>query len=240
MSDHDNVQADLPNLVGDVAALQALLDTLGERGGDVLLELSKVVGVDLVGEAEGGIDDFRVDVDDEVLGDGAGTGVFRVETGDGDGGGTVQVLLEVDAALREDGALIFGQGGVELGDEAVLEHESREHLGVGDESQELGRTRVEVGSVQSTGVEEDACCGDTGAGEDGEVGSLSKIDLATCSGGNGGVGGRVEVELEVDGTTGELRLEVGEASDSVGRRQQLGNKTRRSGRVGGHSYWGTG
>lgn len=219
MSDHDNVQADLPDLVGDVAALQALLDTLGERGGDVLLELSKVVGVDLVGEAEGGIDDFRIDVDNEVLGDGAGTGVFRVETGDGDGGRTVQVLLEVDAALRKDGSLIFSQSSVELRDEAVLEHESREHLGVGDESQELGRTRVEVGSVQSTGVEEDACCRDAGASEDGEVGPLSKINLATSSGGDGGVGGRVEVELKVDGTTSELRLEVIEASNGVGRRQ---------------------
>lgn len=103
-----------------MAADQALLNTLGKRSRDVLLELSKVVGVDLVGESESGVNDLRVNVDDEVLGDGAGTGVLRVEAGDGDRRLAVKVLLEVDAALGEDGTLVLGQGGIELRGEAVL------------------------------------------------------------------------------------------------------------------------
>ena len=107
-----------------MAADEALLDALGERGGDVLAELLEVVGVDLLGEAEGGVDDLGVEVDDEVLSDRGRTGVLGVEAGDGDRGLAVQVLLEVDAALGEDGALVLGQGGVELRGEAVLEYEA--------------------------------------------------------------------------------------------------------------------
>lgn len=222
-----------------MAALEALLDALGERARDVLLELGEVISVDLVGEAEGGVDDFGVDVDNEVLGDGAGTGVLRVETSNRNSGLAVQVLLEVDAALREDGALVLSQGGVEFGDEAVLENESREHFGVGDEGQEFSGAGMEVRGIQAAGVEEDAGSGDASACQKGEVGALSKIDLATGARSDGRVGSRVEVELQVDGATGELRLQFIEASNSVGRGQELGDQTVRSGRVDSHS-WSTG
>lgn len=103
-----------------MAADQALLDTLGKRGRDVLSELSEVVGIDLLGEPESGINDLRVKVDDEVLGDGAGTGVLRVEAGDGDRRLAVKVLLEVNAALGKDGTLVLSEGGIELRGKAVF------------------------------------------------------------------------------------------------------------------------
>lgn len=85
-----------------------------------------------------------------------------------------------------------------------------------------------MGSIQSTGVEEDACGGDTSAGKQWEVCSLSKIDLTTLSRGDVGVGSGIEVELEVDGSSSKFLLEVCEAGDGVGLGQELGNETCRS------------
>ena len=93
---------------------------------------------------------------------------------------------------------------------------------------------MEVGGVQATGVEEDARGGDAGTGQDGEVGSLGEVDLTTLSGGDVGVGRRVEVELEVDGASGQFLLEISEPSDSVGLSQQLGDEACGCWEVGCH------
>lgn len=85
------------HLVLEVASDQALLNTPGQRGRDLLLEVSEVVLVDLLGEAEGSIDNVTAGVDEEVLGDGAGTGILGVEAGDGNSRLAVEVLLPVDA-----------------------------------------------------------------------------------------------------------------------------------------------
>lgn len=196
------------------------------------LELGKVVGVDLLGEAKGGIDDGGVKVDDEVLGDGAGTWVIRVEAGDGDGGLAVQVLLEVDRALGEDGTLELGQGGVELGGQAVLQHEARQHLGVGDEGQEFAGARVDVRCVETAGLEEDARGRDAEVGQDGEVFAVGQVDLPAVAGLDCRVGCRVEVELEADGAGVKLALNVVEAVNGRVVGQEFANKPGNRARVG--------
>lgn len=219
-----------------MASDQALLDTLGERSWDVGLEGLEVVGVDLVGETQGGVDDLRVDVDEETLSEGAGTGVLAVETREGDGGLAVKVLLEVDGALGEDGALVLGQGGVELGGQGVLQHEARQDVAVGRHGQELGGSRVDVGSVEAAGLEEDAGKGHAGAGQEREVDAVGEVDLAARSGGDARVGRRVEVELEINHASIQVlldRLEPLEGRWGV-------EKLRHQGRVGGEGLVGFG
>jgi len=114
----------LVRLVLDVASDQALFNTLGQSDRDGLLEGGKVAAVDRLGETKRSIDDVTAGVDEVVLGDGAGTGVLGVKTGDGDRRVAVEVLLPVDAALGENGALVESQVGALLGDEAVLENEA--------------------------------------------------------------------------------------------------------------------
>lgn len=213
------------HLVSDVAALQALLDTLGDGDGDVGLELGEVAGVDLLGEAEGGVDDGRVDVDEEVLGDGAGTGVLGVEAGDANGRLAVEVLLEVDRALGEDGTLELGQGRVELGRQTILQDEAGQHRGLGDQGEELGRVRVDVRGVKTAGVEEDTGSRNAQVSEDGEVGARRKVDLTSQADGGVGVGRRVEVELQRKVALLDLLLDLLEAGDAVVLGEEVGNRT---------------
>lgn len=228
-------------LVRNVASDQALLDALCETGGDVLLELGKVGAVDLLGEAEGGVDNVLVQVDDEVLGDGAGAGVLGVQARDGHGGLAVQVLLEVDAALGENGALELGEGRVELGRQAVLEHEAGEDVAVGRDGQELGRARVHVRGVEAAGFEEDAGRRDAQARQDREVGARREVDLSALAGHDGRVGGRIEVEFEADVACRDLLLDVLEPSHRVVGREELGDdatggyRVGRGGRVAQHA-----
>jgi len=228
---HDSVVTQLKtlmHLVLEVASDQALLNTLGQGNWDGLLELGEVVLVDLLGEAKRSIDDVTAGVDEEVLGDGAGTGVLGVETGNGDRGVAVEVLLPVDAALGEDGTLEESQVGALLGDEAVLENEAGLNVGVGDDGEELGGVGVDVRGVKTAGPEEDACGGDAQIGQDGEVGAVGKVDLAAQGLGDvGGDGVRlgVEVELQVQVAGGNFRLDLLEAGDASVLGQELGNGT---------------
>jgi len=141
-------------LVLDVAPLEAALNALGEGCWDGTLELSKVAGINLLGEAEGGIDDSWVQ-SEEVLGDAARTWVLGVESADADLRGALEVLLEMDAALREDGALELSQGGVELGDQAVLKNETGLDASWGGDGEEFRGARVDMGGVEATWVEEE-------------------------------------------------------------------------------------
>lgn len=166
------------------------------------------------------------------MGDGAGARVLGVEAGDGHRGVAVEVLLEVDAALGEDGALELGQGGVELGRQAVLQHEPREDVAVGRHGQELGGPRVDVGGVEAAGLEEDARRRDAQAGQDGEVGARGQVDLAPLAGRDGRVGGRVEVELEAGVPRRDFLLDVLEPGDRVVGREELGDDAAGRDRVG--------
>jgi len=141
-------------LVLDVAPLETAFNALHEWWWDSALELRKVVGINLFGETESGINNGRVQCE-EVLRNAAGSRVLGVESADADLRRAFEVLLEVDAALREDGALELCQGGVELGSQAVLEHEASLDVPVGGDGEEFRGARVDVGSVQATRVEEE-------------------------------------------------------------------------------------
>jgi hypothetical protein len=136
----------------NTASLQALLHTKGEVGWDHLLELVDVLAINGVGEAERSFDDIVIQ-SEEVLGDLAGTRVVAVETGDEAGRLAGGVVLEVDAALREDSALEGTEGGVEFGGQAVLKHEARLDEAAGD-GEELSGARVDVRGVHAARVEE--------------------------------------------------------------------------------------
>jgi len=214
------------SLVLDVAADQALLNTLGQSDGDGLLELGEVVLVDLLGEAERSIDDVAGGVDEEVLGDGAGTGVLRVETSDGDGRVAVQVLLPVDAANGERGTLEEGQVGALFVGEAVLQDEAGLDVAVRDDGEELGGVGVDVGGVETAGLEEDAGGGDAQTGQEREVLAVGKVDLAAQ--GLGGIGGDrvsvgVEVELQREVARGNFCCDLREAVDTSVFGEELGN-----------------
>jgi len=219
--------------VRDVAAEQALLDAVGQGSRDLALELRKVVGIDLSGETESSVNNGRVDLLQEVLGDGAGAGVFGVEASDTDGGSAVEVLLPVDAALREDGALELGKGGIELGVLVVLHHEAGEHalLAGRREGEELSGARVDVRRVKTARLEEDCSCGDTKSREDGEVGTLGQVNLTTSTRSDSWVRRRVEVELQVDLIGIQALLDDIEALNRVGCSQKLAHKVGRGGWV---------
>jgi len=213
-------------LVLDVAADQALLNTIGQSDGDGLLELGEVVLVDLLGEAESSIDNVAGGVDEEVLGDGAGTGVLGVEASDGDSRVAVQVLLPVDAAHRECGALEEGQVGALFRDEAILEHETGLDVAVGDDGEKLSGVGVDVGGVETAGLEEDACGGDAQTSQEREVLAVGKVDLAAQ--GLGDIGGNrvglgVEVELQREVAGGNFGCDLCEAVDTGVFGEELGN-----------------
>jgi len=200
-----------------------------------MLECHKVVSVNLLGKSKCSVDNIRVQ-GEEVLGDGAGTRVLAVQTGDGHSGGAVKVLLEVDAAHGEDGTLKLGERGVEFRGQAVLQNETGEQVVVSDQGQELGGTRVDVWGVQATRVEEDASRRDAQVCQDGEVGAESEIDLAThaCVVGRR-VGGFVEVELQADVASGDFFLDVLEAGDGAVGCEELGDDTAAWRWVGNHA-----
>jgi len=224
------------HLVLEVASDQAFLNTLGQSDRDGLLEVGEVVLVDLLGEAESSIDDVTAGVDEEVLGDGAGTGVLGVETGDGDRRVAVEVLLPVDAALGEGGTLEERQAGALLGDEAVLSDEAGGDVGVGDDGEELGGIWVDVRGVKTAGLEKDAGGGDAQTGQEREVLAVGKVDLAAERLGAGGgdwVGLGVEVELQGEVAGGDLSSDLCEAVDAGVFGQELGDGTSRGLWVGG-------
>ena len=212
-----------------MASDQALFHTLGERSGDVGLEGLEVVGVDLVGETQGGIDNLRVNVDKEALSERAGTGILAVETREGHGGLAVEVLLEVDGALREDGALILSQCGVEFGGQWVLQHETRQDVAVGRNSQELGGSRVDVGGVEAAGLEEDAGKRNASARQEREVDSVGEVDLAASPGGDARVGRRVEIKLEIDHASIKVLLDRLEPLEGRWGVEQLRHQSRVAG-----------
>jgi len=186
--------------MGHAAACHAFLRIQSEWWWDRSLEGGEVVGVDLCGEAQSGVNDGRVDAE-EVLGDLAGTGILVAEARDEASGIAVVVELEVDASLREDGTLELGQSGVLLHNEVVLEDETGLEVVAFDEGQELARARVDMGSIKATGVHEANGCGEVGPNDRREVGTVGKVDLATSAGDGArvgwGVGCGVEVELQV-------------------------------------------
>lgn len=219
-------------LVLDVAALQARLDTLGERGGQEVLVVAEVLGADLRGHAEGSVDDISLGEAEEVLGNGAGTGVLRVETGDTNGRLAVLVLLPVDGTLGEDGTLPDAELSGELVSKAVLENEASGHVGLGGEGEVLGCARVDVRGVETAGLEEDGGRGDSQASKNREVSTVGKINLSTLARSDVGVGSRVVVEDEAQGTVIEVLLEVGEAGDDGVGSEELTNSARRGNWVG--------
>ena len=166
-----------------------------------MLEIRKVIRIDLLGESQRRIDNIPGGVDQEVLCDGAGTGILGVETGNGRGRLAIHVLLPVDAALGEGGALEQGQVGGLFGGEAVVQDEARADVAVGDDGEEFGGVGVDVGGVQSAGAKEDGGGGDAEAGQEGKVGAAGEVDLAAHGLGLVGrdrVGFGVEVEFQVE------------------------------------------
>ena len=106
----------------------------------------------------------------------------------------------MDGALGEDSALELAKGGIEFGGLSVLHDEACEHalFAGSDESEELGGAGMNVGCVETAALEEDGGSGDTEGRQDGEVATLSKIDLTELAGLDTWVGLGVEVELEID------------------------------------------
>jgi len=221
-----------------VAAVEALLDALDHGSGDGTTELSEVVGVDLLGEAKSSVEDVSGGLLQEVLGDGRSTRVLGAQASNTNGRLAVEILLPVDGALREDGTLVLGDGGVELVVLVVLHHEASAHteLAGGGEGEELSGTRVDVRGVQATGLEEDGGSRDAETGEDGVVAALSEVNLATGAGGDRRVGGGVEVEVQADLPVIETLADGVEAGNGVGCGDERGNKLWRGTRVG-QSAW---
>ena len=84
----------------------------------------------------------------------------------------------MDGALGQDGALVEIQGGGLLISEAVFEDEARVHVGAADQSQELGRARVDVRLVHAAGVHEARGHGDAQVDERGEGFPIREVALA--------------------------------------------------------------
>lgn len=139
----------------------------------MLAELVNVGTINGLGEAQGSIDNTRVE-SKEVLRNLAGTGVLGVERGNENRLVAVVVELEVDGALGEDGAFelveVAGDFRVLAGlDEPVLEHVAELEVLAFDERQELGGAWVHVGRVDAAGVEETDSSADAEVGQDGEA-----------------------------------------------------------------------
>ena len=139
----------------------------------MLAELVNVGTINGLGEAQGSIDNTRVE-SKEVLRNLAGTGVLGVERGNENRLVAVVVELEVDGALGEDGAFelveVAGDFRVLAGlDEPVLEHVAELEVLAFDERQELGGAWVHVGRVDAAGVEETDSSADAEVGPDGEA-----------------------------------------------------------------------
>ena len=184
-------------LVRDVAALETRLNSKSKRDRDVRLELSEVVSVNLAWKAESGINNVGGGVAQKVLGDGTGAWVLRAEPGNRSGRRAFHVLLPVDGALREDGALKLGEVCPDLGIEAIVHHEAGLKLGIGDDSEELGGTGVNMWGVKAAGLKEEPTGRETKSGQHGEVSRGSKVDLTPhCILRGRGVGYWVEVEHE--------------------------------------------
>jgi len=196
-----------PRLILDVAPLEAALNSERERCWDGFLELRKVAGINLFGEAESGINNGRVQ-SEEVLGDAAGTWVLGVESTDTDLRSAFKVLLEMDAALGEDGTLELGQGGVELGGQPIFQNETGLDATRGGDGEEFGCTRMDVRGVKATAVEEEHRSGETEISEYREVRSVGEIDLTALTGFGARIGGRVEVKDLVGWVLGRKEIET--------------------------------
>ena len=91
------------------------------------------------------------------------TGVLIVEASDEGGVGAEGVELSVHGALREDGHLILSEV-VDDGFEAILKGELSNESSL-NYHVDLGRARVDVGSVETAGAEETKSHGDIGASQ---------------------------------------------------------------------------
>lgn len=107
-----------------LAPSQANIDILSKVGRDSLPELFNVLAIDGIGETKGCVNDVGIE-SEEILCDLAGTGVFGVQSSNKCSLVAIVVELEVNGALREDGAFKFVQSTSDLGiltglDEAVF------------------------------------------------------------------------------------------------------------------------
>lgn len=155
-----------------VALGEALVHILSQVGRNLLAELLNVGSVDGLGKAKRGLDNFGIE-SEEVLGNLAGTGILGVQGSDESSIFAVVVELEVDGALRENGAFelveVAGDFRVVAGlDEAVLKHIAELEVVAFDQSEELGGAGVYVRSVDAARPEE------TNSGANAEVGKNGK------------------------------------------------------------------
>ena len=184
----------------DTAGGEAALDASSNIGGDLALVLVNVSTVDGV-RAKGARNDIASEV--EVgLGNLLDPRVFVGEAGDEGRVGAEGVELCVHGTLWEDGHLVLGEV-VDDSVETVLEGE------LGSESAfnhniDLGRTGVDVGSVEAAGAEETNSHGNTGAGKGRESLAVSFDGVATSTNGVGRVGLGLAEVINLIGGSEEL------------------------------------
>lgn len=162
-----------------------------------------------MGESEGSVDDRAIQ-HEEVGRDIAASGVITTEGSDEYGGLAGGVLLVVDAALGEDGALVLADDGLDLGVEAVLEDEP----GVEDTlecDEDLAGAGMGMGDVETAGLDHGDGRGDAETGESRPVLDSSEEDGASLRAGTGALVVVVEDHgLAEGGTREELSIGIGE------------------------------
>lgn len=175
-----------------------ILNTQSKSTRDICQQVIEVLRCNLVREAKRSKRNIVPGINNEVLRNGTRTGILIRETGDGDLWVALIVELPVDATLRERHALELCEV---LGDfhvESVIEDETGREGSLGDEGQDFGGARVDVGCVQAAGLKKESCEGDTEADEGWEVGAVGEDDFTTGTGCTR-VRCGVEVEFEVGG-----------------------------------------
>lgn len=158
-------------LVLNVASLETTLNTLHKRCWNRGLELRKIAGVDLSRKPQCSINNRRIKRK-EILCNAAGSWILGVQARDTDLRRALKVLLEVDAALGKHGALELRQGGIELGCQAVLEHEAGLDAPICGNGEEFGCARVDMRCIEAARVEEEDRRRETEISQDREIGSV--------------------------------------------------------------------
>lgn len=132
---------------GDIAGLQALVNSLSNVRGNALAESLNILAIESLREAKSSVDDSTVQAE-EVLGNLGGTRVLGVQGCNEGGGLTLGVKLVVDGAHGENGTLELLKVSADFGvvacfNKAIFEDIAKLDFALND-GKEFGSARVDV------------------------------------------------------------------------------------------------